>query len=448
MAVVEANYRVQQAGSFEFCATATSGDGLSARSCATTVVAAGQVSLRITGPDAAAVGSQAQFELEVVNQSDAPAVGLTVSDRFDPGLEHTNVNSNVIVRELPEIAPNSSYRMTVTFNVTRAGQLCHEATVTGAGVRSSVRKCITATGGAAPPVAPSTPAVPPVKAPDNTPPAEPENPPSQPDTTSISVRKTGPTQRRVNEVAEFKIEIVNTGTTTLQNVRVADNYDEPSIEPQAATDGYDASGGALTWRYKSLAPGKTIRLVVNCKCVQEATRACNRVTVTADGGISQAAEACLEILADGAPATPPPAAPPAASPPVIAPPAAATVTPGNLDLSIVDDVDPVRVGGDVVYSLTLTNRSRDSDRQVQVTAQLPDGVSLKGIKIPGRSNQSTLDGKILHFPPVAELRAGESVTYEIKVHAENAGTVTIYADTSSQRVTDPVSAETTTVITQ
>ena len=54
-------------------------------------------------------------------------------------------------------------------------------------------------------------------------------------------------------------------------------------------------GGALTWTLDSLAPGATKTWQLNCTCVKEATKACNRFTVTADGGLQAGDEACLEI---------------------------------------------------------------------------------------------------------------------------------------------------------
>jgi len=227
----------------------------------------------------------------------------------------------------------------------------------------------------------------------------------------------------------------------LQNVRVADNY-ETSLEPDAATKGWEPIAGALVWSYPSLEPGQTIELQVNCKCIQEATRSCNRVTVTADGDVSLAAQACLEIVsnqaAGGAPAAAPPQAPPVA-------PVAPTITPGNLSLTVAEDIDPARAGSEIIYQIALTNKSQESDRQVLVTAQLPPGVTLRGIKVAGTA-KATITQRTLRFPPIAELRAGETVTYDVRVRADQPGNIQFTADVTSLRQPTPVTAEATTEI--
>jgi uncharacterized repeat protein (TIGR01451 family) len=257
---------------------------------------------------------------------------------------------------------------------------------------------------------------------------------------TLNVRKMGPARRNVGEIAEFSILVTNTGTAPLQNVRVADNY-ETSLEPDAATRGWEPLGGALVWSYPTLEPGQMIELQVNCKCVQEAARSCNRVTVTADGNVSLAAEACLEIVSD----QPPGQAPAAAAPPQAAP-VPPPLPPGNLNLTIADDVDPARVGNEIIYTIVLTNQSADSDRQVLVTAQLPPGVKLEGIKGIAGNARATITQRTLRFPPIAELRAGETITYDVRVQAIQPGNVQFTADVTSLRQQAPVTADTSTEI--
>ncbi len=164
--------------------------------------------------------------------------------------------------------------------------------------------------------------------------------------------------------------------------------------------------------------------------------------MTADGDVSVAAEACLEIISDQA-AGPPPAA---ATPPI--PPAASvapTITPGNLSLAVADDIDPARVGSEIIYQIVLTNKSQESDRQVLVTAQLPPGVTLRGIKVSGTA-KATITQRTFRFPPIAELRAGETVTYDVRVRVDQPGSVQFTTDVTSLRQPTPVTAETTTEI--
>ncbi len=133
------------------------------------------------------------------------------------------------------------------------------------------------------------------------------------------------------------ITVTNSGTQPLTGVVVSDNY-ETSLNATQASLGFEAKGGALNWTLDSLAPGDTKTWQLHCTCVKEATKACNRVNVTADGGLQAGDEACLEIYNDA----------PAQAPAAVAPA-------GNLTVTIADQADPIRVGGDTIYQVVITN---------------------------------------------------------------------------------------------
>ena len=60
------------------------------------------------------------------------------------------------------------------------------------------------------------------------------------------------------------------------------------------------------WIIPQLHAGETARRDVLCLCVRPADNAATRVTVTADGNISETAEAAIRILPPAATATPGP----------------------------------------------------------------------------------------------------------------------------------------------
>jgi hypothetical protein len=80
-----------------------------------------------------------------------------------------------------------------------------------------------------------------------------------------------------------------------------------------------------------------------------------------------------------------------------------------------------------------------------VTAQLPPGVTVQGIKVSG-AGKTTKTQRTLRFPVIAELRAGETVTYEVRVRADQPGSIQFSTDVTSLRQPTPVTAETTTEI--
>ncbi len=87
-----------------------------------------RLELTITGPQKAAVGTQATFDLEVRNVGNLPAANLLVIDHFGPGLIHEAAESP-IEHDLKPLRPGESQRLRLTFRVTRPGRLTHQVTI-------------------------------------------------------------------------------------------------------------------------------------------------------------------------------------------------------------------------------------------------------------------------------------------------------------------------------
>ncbi len=295
---IEVNLRIEQAGTFSYCASATTGSGQTIRGCAATTVAGSQLDVAVRGPSAAEVGTDASFTIEVTNRGDAAVSGVVVSDRFDAGLQHAAAASP-IEANLGQIGPRETRRIAVTFRVASAGLLCQEVTVTTeSGLRGDTRSCLTVRDRAvvapppsSPPVIagpptnqtapPSNLAVPPAGPPAAGPPTAvtptvPVVPKAAPLSGSrLNVHMTGPEQRKLGETALFVITVTNAGDTPLKNVLLSD-VAESSLEITAVEGKFDTRGGELQWTIESLDPGQTQTFRVECRCVKEQTRACNR----------------------------------------------------------------------------------------------------------------------------------------------------------------------------
>ena len=430
--VIEVNFRVANPGTINYCASVSAADGLTAKECATTVVgaAASQLELRVTGPAQAQVGAEVQYEIEVINRGTTTAAGLIITDRFDAGLEHA-ISASPIERDFPDIAPGTGKKIAVTFRVTQPGELCQNVTVAGAGgLVASGRSCLTAIAAGEP-----TPAdAPPVVTPST--PTQPSTPPGpigvgRP---SIHVTKTGPTRRRVGETAEFTIEVTNTGNTVLNNIRLADTYGL-GLSATEATEGYTTnSRGELTWTIDELQPGRSIKRQVNCLCEQAVAKACNRATVFAEPNLTMAGEACLEITGDDA----------AGGAPAPAQLADNANVPGGLTLAVADQSDPLREGTENNYQIVLTNKSSAADKNVTLTVTIPPEMVL--IMSVGPVRGTVVNDRLVKFTPIAEMRAGESVTFDVRTTALKAGTATLSVQVTSDRQRAPITDSETTEI--
>ena len=108
-----------------------------------------------------------------------------------------------------------------------------------------------------------------------------------------------------------------------------------------------------------------------------------------------------------------------------------------LQLEVVDSVDPVRVGEQTVYEITLINEGQAEDRNLTVSAELPEGAVFADAQ--GSTDLQGEGGQTVSFAPVDVLPAGESVTWYVTINAESANNggqfkVTVNSDNSGEEI--------------
>lgn len=410
--VLEVTFRASGPGSMTSCAEATASGGLRARDCVTTTVGAATVEVTASGPDRAKVGDRVTFQIVVTNRGQATATGLKIKDTFDSGFQHASAASP-IDQPLGDLTPGQSLPISVDFRVTRPGRLCQQIDVTDADrVVATTRACLTASQA----TTPSQPG------------------PRPTGRAAISVRKTGPISQRVGETAQFAVNITNTGTQTLTNVKVTDSYDQ-SLTPKMATDGHEKNPDkqTLVWIIGSLPAGKTETLEVHCLCAEAALRACGRVKVTCDQGLTEEKQACLSIhaAASSAPSSP------RSSP--------ALPSMSNLTMKVHDRDDPIRVDKETTYEVRVTNNGRMSDRRVTLVVTVPTEMMPVPLGMSGPA-KFDISGQNVRFEPVAEIRSGETLLYRIRVRTRQPGKVQFRAQLTSQNAQKAMSVEAGTEI--
>jgi uncharacterized repeat protein (TIGR01451 family) len=378
--VLEITLRAERPGTVNHCATASAGEGFTAQDCVATSVLASALEVAVTGPQRITVGQEATFEILITNRGGVLARQVKLTDRYEPGLEVVNLDRPGDVQaDLGDLEPGQSERIPITFRVVRAGELCHTVEVTGDGVPPArKRTCLTAEAAAAEP------------------------------RPALGIRASGPAGRSVGQSAEFAIEVTNTGNAQLRNVRVAMTPDR-SLDPTDATEGNAWEGDDLVWRLASLEPGQSIRYELRCRCRAAASRACVAIRATADGGAEAADQACLAIQG----------------------------TPSQISLSIAALREPAQVGSEIVYDIRVTNRGDTPDRDLTLTITLPPSLSPQRVGTSGPARAS-ITGQTVTFLPVAEIRAGETLTYRVTVRAIAAGEGTVTATVGSAGLATPL----------
>jgi uncharacterized repeat protein (TIGR01451 family) len=323
--------------------------------------------------------------------------------------EQQNTAIRKIESDLADLAPGQSQRLSVTFRVARAGRLCHTVEVTGDnGVRASGQGCVNAAGATSMELRPPAQQRPSISLSKSI--LDQSNVPVK-DDAALPSRNAGDTVR-------FTLELANTGSRELTNLTLVDRYD-PSLMPVNASDGYRLDGDNLVWTIDSLPPGRPLRLEVECRCLSAVARACNRAMLTAEEGVQAEDDACLEIRA----------------------------APGGLAITVHDFSDPVALGKGTTYEIRVSNQGQTAHRDLSVVVTVPVGMLPDRIGTSG-PGMPTIEGQTVRFDPVAELPAGETATYRVRVRTRQAGKYSLRAEVTSRDQPQSVAAEETTEVVQ
>ncbi|HEX8323267.1 MAG TPA: CARDB domain-containing protein [Tepidisphaeraceae bacterium] len=107
-----------------------------------------------------------------------------------------------------------------------------------------------------------------------------------------------------------------------------------------------------------------------------------------------------------------------------------------LQLECIDGEDPVRVGANTTYTITVRNEGSGPDQNVTLKGTLPPQMTFVSA---GASNptQVSADGKNITFGPVATLPAGQVATWTITVKADAPADAQFYLELTAASLTSP-----------
>jgi uncharacterized repeat protein (TIGR01451 family) len=104
-------------------------------------------------------------------------------------------------------------------------------------------------------------------------------------------------------------------------------------------------------------------------------------------------------------------------------------------LEVVDAVDPVEVGQQTTYVITVTNQGSAPDRNIRIVATLPGEQSF----VAGAgATEVAQAGNTITFAPLPVLGVGQQAVWRVTVRAESAGDVRFGIEMRSDELTAPV----------
>ncbi|MCG3181500.1 MAG: hypothetical protein BIFFINMI_03896 [Phycisphaerae bacterium] len=218
----------------------------------------------------------------------------------------------------------------------------------------------------------------------------------------LTLAKTGPAQRYINRPATYQITVTNKGDAAARNTKVVDAVPE-GAKFVNASDGGTLSGGNVVWQLGQLAPNasKTVTVTLTLTQMGDAT---NKATVTADcatesGQVSTKVTGIAAIL-----------------------------------LEMIDVSDPIEVGGNETYEITVTNQGSAEDTNIVVKCTLPAEQAYVSGDGPTRA---AANGQVVTFAPLKSLAAGAKVVYKVNVKCTKAADARFRVELTSDQMTAP-----------
>lgn len=212
----------------------------------------------------------------------------------------------------------------------------------------------------------------------------------------------------VGRDARVLVSVLNDGDILNEGMMLT--FEAPEQVEVASAPGANVVGQVVTWALAPLKPGASteVPLVLTSSRIGNW---CGKVRVVAPGGLVEVAEVCPGWKGLG-----------------------------GLLLEFVDVSDPLPVGGEVGYTLRISNQGNADLTNINAS------VDLDAETEPGSSPQGTIAGKKVKFPPLPKLEGGKSVSFSLTVRAVSAGKAYQKATVTVDGFKDPVEeTEVTTV---
>jgi len=219
----------------------------------------------------------------------------------------------------------------------------------------------------------------------------------------LAVTKTGPEMRYIGRPAVYEITVTNKGDAPARDTVLTDTV-PAGLEFTSASDGGSFAGGLVTWRMGTLEPGASKKVTVTLKPLSAGTVK----------NVATAKAFCTEASAD-------------TTMPIKGVPA--------ILLECVDDPDPIEVGGQVTYTIVVTNQGSADCTNIVIDCTLPNEQEYVSSDGPAKA---TASGKSVKFAPVATLAPKARLVYKVVVKGVKEGDVRFTTVLTADFITEPV----------
>lgn len=218
----------------------------------------------------------------------------------------------------------------------------------------------------------------------------------------LEITKQCPGMRYVGRDATFDILVTNRGAGPATNVVVTDAL-PAGVQFLSADNGGQVEGGNVVWRVGTIDAGQSKALKLTVKCNQ-ITTVKNTARVTYCVELAASCEFPVKGVA-------------------------------AILLECVDDPDPIEVGGDTTYTITVTNQGSTPDTNIVIEAILAPEQDL--VKSNGPT-AAKAEGKTIRFAPLQTLAPQAKAVYSVTAKGTKAADVRFRVNLTSDAISSPV----------
>jgi len=222
----------------------------------------------------------------------------------------------------------------------------------------------------------------------------------------LALEASGPKLRYLDRKAVFVFKVTNTGDAPASNVTIS-SVVPAGFKLVAASDGgqHDAATRSVSWFVGEVGPGQAKEVRLEGLAVAPGEHR-HQVSVQADRGFRADGEVVTRV--EGL---------------------------SNLVVRVKDSDDPIEVGAETTYTITVSNMGSRAETDLRLTCAIPDKVLVKSAQGPTPFRQ---EGKDIVFDPLPQLEPRGEVTYQVVVKTQAAGDARFKVQIAGTSLTEPV----------
>ena len=316
---------------------------------------AAALELAVDAPKRKQVGSAIEFRIGVWNRGESVVEDLAVEVEFDAALVFPGRPERRVSQPLGRLSPGEHREVTLTLAAEETGRHCARFLVTAGGAESAWKSVCV------------------------------ESVPRQ-----VGLEIVGPPQRTVGSRAEFNVKIASVSKDVLKGMQAIVRYDA-ALAPREASAGARQTPGTMTWNLGDVQPGEGVQLQIEFECRVAAESACLTAELSGENFPSERVEKCISVVP----------------------------LRGSIELRVVDEADPVPLGQETAYVITVQNRDLRAVRGVELSAEVPRQVSVVSAEVRQRDQMlpvgADVDGERVVFEAIEALAPDAILTYRIRV---------------------------------